>query len=553
MKQTSKLLALILAVAMIAALAGCSGAPASSDKAPQTSQGAGGTPDDSVVVDPLAKYDPPITITTVAQEGVGLTFAEGQDWENNYWTQMSEPETGINVDYAWVAPTAQYTTKLNLSISTGDIPDFFAVNGNQLKDCVAGGIIMEMGPIIEKYQAQITKETLASDPYAIKSATFDGKVMAFPSPGSPVMGGWMVYYRSDWAENLGLAEPKTLQDLLAMSTAFAKNDPDGNGQNDTFGFSFDNGLGPVYNFAAMYHAYPQIWRLDENGNAVYGAIQPVMKQVLTQLHTMYANGEIDPEFGVKDWGKFAESLAAGKVGIMVDSWFGPFNVSDNIKNDPNAMWKVLPLLSGDSEPAKAAGHFSTGTYYVVNKNCKNPEAVVMYINWLLDKYYVKKEVVSKPEWGDHQDAYGYSPIWIEPPEKNLVVQQNVKRAILANSEEGLTDDEINNWKIQKTFDTDRDPFGFAIKYVFGAENASLDIIQHYKDNNLVEQTIYNTAPTERMAEVKPNLDKMVLETYIKIIMGEYPIEQFDTFVADWKKAGGDEITAQVDEWYKANK
>ena len=34
---------------------------------------------------------------------------------------------------------------------------------------------------------------------------------------------------------------------------------------------------------------------------------------------------------------------------------------------------------------------------------------------------------------------------------------------------------------------------------------------------------------------------------MKIIIGEEPVDSFDTFVKEWKAEGGDEITAEVQE------
>ena len=42
-----------------------------------------------------------------------------------------------------------------------------------------------------------------------------------------------------------------------------------------------------------------------------------------------------------------------------------------------------------------------------------------------------------------------------------------------------------------------------------------------------------------------NLEKKENETFLKIIIGEEPIDAFDTFVEEWKAEGGDEITAEV--------
>jgi putative aldouronate transport system substrate-binding protein len=42
-----------------------------------------------------------------------------------------------------------------------------------------------------------------------------------------------------------------------------------------------------------------------------------------------------------------------------------------------------------------------------------------------------------------------------------------------------------------------------------------------------------------------NLRKLEDETFLRIIMGAAPLETFDTFVENWKRQGGDQITQEV--------
>jgi putative aldouronate transport system substrate-binding protein len=44
-----------------------------------------------------------------------------------------------------------------------------------------------------------------------------------------------------------------------------------------------------------------------------------------------------------------------------------------------------------------------------------------------------------------------------------------------------------------------------------------------------------------------NLKKMEEETFAKIIMGKADISEFDTFVENWKKQGGDQILKEINE------
>jgi hypothetical protein len=59
------------------------------------------------------------------------------------------------------------------------------------------------------------------------------------------------------------------------------------------------------------------------------------------------------------------------------------------------------------------------------------------------------------------------------------------------------------------------------------------------------------ARTARMNEVWPDLDTMENEYFHAIIIGNRPLDDFDSFVSEWKQNGGDEFTAGVNEWYAA--
>jgi len=53
-----------------------------------------------------------------------------------------------------------------------------------------------------------------------------------------------------------------------------------------------------------------------------------------------------------------------------------------------------------------------------------------------------------------------------------------------------------------------------------------------------------------MSDKNATLTKMEYETFTKIIMGAAPIEEFDKFVENWYKLGGEQMTNEVNEWGK---
>ncbi|MNI81013.1 hypothetical protein D3C73_1375910 [compost metagenome] len=54
-----------------------------------------------------------------------------------------------------------------------------------------------------------------------------------------------------------------------------------------------------------------------------------------------------------------------------------------------------------------------------------------------------------------------------------------------------------------------------------------------------------------MSQKGATLDKLQEETFIKILTGSAPVSDYDTFVENWKKLGGDQITEEVNEWYNS--
>ena len=57
------------------------------------------------------------------------------------------------------------------------------------------------------------------------------------------------------------------------------------------------------------------------------------------------------------------------------------------------------------------------------------------------------------------------------------------------------------------------------------------------------------APTELQKEKWTSLQKLTDETYFGIITGQVPVDAFDEYVTTWKAQGGDEILAEINEWW----
>ncbi|OXS57309.1 hypothetical protein B1A99_17625 [Cohnella sp. CIP 111063] len=510
----------------------------------------------SSVTGPLGKYDPPIEVTTVRAVNQAFKYDEGKSIDNNIWTDIFKDQYGINVKNLWVVDESQYRQKLNISIASGDIPDFMMVNKEELLRLSEEDQLEDLTTLLDQYGSDYLKELLNQDNgTALKAATYEGKLLGIPQ--MQVNGGVstaeMIYLRYDWLKNLNLPEPKTIDDVIQIATAFVKDDPDRNGKNDTYGLGLNKDLfqahGTVKGFFNGFNAYPDVWLKDDSGNLVYGSIQPEMKLALEKLSELYKAGIIDREFTVKDWNKIAEDIAAGRLGLAYGTVSDGGHIHKvNKDNNPDAEWKVYPIVSPDGSPVQPQLNDTANNFFVVKKGVKHPEAMIQLANIYLEHYYLTNYAPDPNPFISRDNGIfpgKYHPVLIDPLNVNLDAFRLVQDALAKNDGSQLGfPASVHYDRLTKYAAGDKEMWFSTI--VFGAEG-SYSVIDQYDRNGVGIYNAFQGAATPTMSEKMASLKKYQDETFTKIIMGESPITEFDKFASEWKKLGGDQITEEVNE------
>ncbi|HEY0827532.1 MAG TPA: extracellular solute-binding protein [Bacilli bacterium] len=558
----TKQMYILLIIACMLVVTACGKQAETSTSPKPTNEASPATPAVSEeAIDPLGKYDPPIEITAVKHLNETAKFFPGESIDNNVWSKAYEDMLGVKVKYNWVVTGSidQYNQKLNVSMTSNELPDIMSVNVTQLGQLNAGDQLADLTEIFDKYASPLTKEVMAGDGgVAIKSGTFDGKLKALPFMGGDVDAVPLLWVRTDWLQNLNLSEPKSMDDVLKIAEAFTKQDPDGNGKNDTFGLATTKdiwgGWAGLEGFFNSYHAYPGIWVKDASGNLVYGDIQPEMKTALAKLQELYKAGILDKEFGVKDGTKVAESLTSGKVGIQYGQmWNSLFPLQDGKNKDPKMEWKSFSIPSIDEKPAMGAVGFPISQYFVITKNAKHPEAIVKLLNLWLEVHYGNELDMDRTKFTgkDGVETNNFVLVLSSKARENLEAYYHVKDAFASNDTSKLSYAEVDYHKyISQYRSGDNKQWGY--ERVFGTPS-SWEVIDKMLQNKQILKNAYIGAPTPGMLERKSTLDKLELETFTKIIYGNADPDEFDKFVTDWKKLGGDQITKEVNDWNSAQK
>jgi putative aldouronate transport system substrate-binding protein len=504
------------------------------------------------------RYDPPIEMHSVISVDATVKFLGEDDINNNVWTRAYEELLGIKLTYDWVVDASMYNQKLSLSINSGDIPDMFHVNAAQMLLFQEAGLLADLTDVYEAEASESSRDLLTQDPVALRAATIDGRLWGIPLTDASVASASVLWVRQDWMDKLGISAPTSMDDVLEISRRFTEEDPDGNGVADTIGLCMDKDLwgaiAGLQGFFNGYHAYPGIW-YERDGALVYGSVQPEMRAGLLTLQEMYAAGQIDQEFGVKDINAIIETIAQGKCGMEYGVWWNPYHpLNLSQANDPTAFWSAFAIPSVDSTPAKSQYSSAVGAFLVVRNGYEHPEALIRMVNFWCDNLVGSQDDAVRTTFLGNIEApdvvlYKYNPVVLWEPNANINAGNALRDALARHDPSGLDLDAMWRYRIIQAY-FEQGILEAWVEVATNGPNGSTSILERVADDLGMLNRFYGT-PTPTMATNMPTLQTMEAEMVTKIIMGD-PIDLFDQFVEDWYNLGGTEIVNEVNQWAEQN-
>jgi putative aldouronate transport system substrate-binding protein len=370
MRRKGKFLALLLMVVMIVGIFG-SCKPAST-----TSNVAVGSP---------SKYATPVEIKIPVYD----RGTPGQaPVDNNYWTKYVQTNFGDkwNIKVTFVAiPRTTDVDKFNMLLAANNAPDvidsydwttamsfynrgvYQTLNLNQIKS---------FAPEFYKYYGSL-----------LSFGNLAGKQI-FLAAARPTAYNSISMIRQDWLDKAGLSMPKNLEDYENTLLKFKELKL---GVTTTIPATLNIGS----NSSFYYAGYPYDKTLTEKNIALYydtavvALNYPAVKARLKMDNQFMNEGLYSPNWALdSDNSKARSDFTNGNAGVFGEYLAqNPPTIQTLIKNVPTAKVSFLPTSALVPTGNVNSGRFDNpfGMLSGINKTCKNPEAVLMYFDWMSNK------------------------------------------------------------------------------------------------------------------------------------------------------------------------
>lgn len=263
------------------------------------------------------------TSTNDGTESVESNEPAQISWMNMLHTASPPTDTIINelqdytnteLDFTWI-PDASKEERLTTALASGNLADIVTLtilDNSSVRNALKAGMFWDIGPYVDEFDnlSEMTEDFRTS-------ASIEGSLYGVPFQKPLARNG--ITLRGDWLDNLGLDAPTTLDELYEVARAFTEDDPDGDGEDNTVGFTDRADLKyGAFKTLATYHGAPNEWK-EEDGVFTPQFDTPEYIAGMDYMKDLYDNGYINRDFAVTAKNDQQEAFAQGRAGIYVGS------------------------------------------------------------------------------------------------------------------------------------------------------------------------------------------------------------------------------------------
>lgn len=375
MKKSVKVLSLLMAALLVVSMTACN-QTVQPEKTPTSTATSDGSPEGDVTAKTWTNDDS-------AEITIMMSGANTPDDENIVLDALEEA-TGTKIKMIYVSD-GDYTTKLNALIGAGTLPDiFWCPDLSLVQDLKDAGMIADVTDVLNAVAPNVIEET--KNVIRNPSVNSDGIYMIMNTKQAWASN---VNIRTDWLENLGLEMPTNLEEFAAVMHAFTYDDPDGNGVDDTIGYSFSlrTMVGTGRTGQNIFGAFgiPKGYNIiQEDGTVTSWVKHPNFLAAMKYLKALIDDGVCEPDYVSIPNTNMFEKIWNGTSGCIEWECVGPTNnwmPGRYVEQDPLPTFgfAVLEGPNGDYGAPESSVTCTEG--WVFSANCANLEGAARIANF----------------------------------------------------------------------------------------------------------------------------------------------------------------------------
>lgn len=428
--------------------------------------------------------------------------------------------TGNKVDFTFISSN-DYCTKLPVMIASGELSEVIAScgapNQSYLISAAQGGTFWDLTDIIKDYPKLSSMSQIVYD-----NVSIDGKLYGIPR--SRPIARYTNMYREDWAEKLSIAPPTTMDDMYNMLKAFTDNDPDGNGQKDTYGLSaMINNTAFSPDFGIAFGA-PNNWE-ENNGTFTKAEETDAYLEGLKFTKKLYDEGILNRDFASIDRGKFEGELENGKAGMINGTTNNVLSYQARLEaQNKNGKLDFFSVLDGPAGKKVGADRGSNGILMFPKASVQSEQQLRTILTFF--EKMTDKEMADLLEWGIEGKHY------------------EIKNGKAVRTNQDAYDNEVGfpyNKPLVTIPLTD-------IKTPGDLDPISAKALKIEKEN---EQYLVNdptmTLISDTWSLQGAELLQILNDAKVKFVMGKIDENGWHQAVEQYKKAGGDQVAKEYAE------
>ena len=565
MKTRNKWLALLLgAVMTVGMLSGCAGTKEDTKQSSTVKESVQNTEtakEETATQDSQEENSVRISDEVLTYTVAGPYLAASMDWNNTVQFKEYENRLGIKLD-ATSYDSDTWKSKMTLLIASDELPDIMVNAGMDRLDLAKYGkegyfldisqyldVMPNLSAYLEKYPE-----------YARHLTMDDGAIYGLEPLNTFTQSTKSVgiYISQTWLDNLGLQQPKSVDDLYTVLKAFKEQDANGNGKTD-------DEIPMMITFNGRYYPeLPILWAygipsrkadihesVDENGRVILWNTTDNYKEYLRFMHKLYAEKLINEDaFVLTD----AEAKELVKTGIAGISCEGVIDVSGTNDGDyDHQKWAGVTGLTSEYNDKSIMVISSTisGSNFsiMVNADVENPEAVCSFLDYM----YTEEGAISAMNGYegltfDLKDVEGFQVIdhskYAEAAGLTSSEEYRQKIAVAAGAFSLLKINKYTIYDMLENIDKNLLMQGDCLKLATG--NAMREMM--WRDAKQAGVTILDQFPTlyyteeesTQMSTLKTDITNYVKTVKVQFITGELDIDKdWDSYLNEMNKMGAD--------------